>query len=304
MQARKTFLITGGTGSVGQRLTELLVARGHEVRHLSRSNKPTGKVRTFVWSVDDNFVDPEALVGVNVIVHLAGAPIADARWSKARKKELVDSRIATLNLLKRHLPDSHTVTSLVSASAQGYYIPNTGQVLREDDAADVGWMGQLCAAWEGAATSWSELGIRVSVNRIGLVLSPRGGVLEAIRGPIDKRMSPVLGSGSQVYSWIHVDDLCSMMIFEAENLDVHGVFNAVAPHPVTQREFNEAVVSQRRRAVLTLRAPSLLLKAALGARARVVIDSFNLSSDRVQKAGYTFQFESIDEAVEDLMRSA
>lgn len=302
MNASKNFLITGGSGLVGQRLTELLLAQGHAVRHLSRSKKSGGQVESFVWNVEDDHVDPEALAGVDVIVHLAGAGIADARWTEARKKELVDSRVETLNLLKRHLAaTTHTVTTLISASAQGYYEPNRGRVLSEDDVADEGWMGQLCVAWEDAALSWSELGIRVVINRIGLVLSNRGGVLEALVGPIEKRLSPVFGSGSQVYSWIHVDDLCRMIMFEAASVEMQGVFNAVAPRRVNQREFSTAIATQLGKPVLTLRAPKFLLNAALGERAAVVVDSYDLSPDRVQQAGYDFEYATVDQALAALI---
>ncbi len=302
MRAAKTFLITGGTGLVGQRLTELLLAEGHEVKHLSRSKKSGGQVESFVWNLAQDYVDPEALAGVDVIVHLAGADIAEARWSEARKKELVDSRVETLNLLKRHLVGtSHTVTTLISSSAQGYYEPNQSRVLREDDDPDAGFMGQLCAGWEAAATSWTELGVRVTINRIGLVLSRRGGVLEAIMGLIQKRVSPVFGSGSQTYSWIHVDDLCRMIMFEAEDASMHGVFNAAAPNPVSQREMNQAVTAQLGTSVTTLRAPKFLLNAVMGERAIVVTDSFNLSSDKVQKAGYNFQYTTISRAMTELI---
>lgn len=302
MNASRTFLITGGSGLVGQRLTELLLAEGHAVKHLSRSKKPGGRIESFVWNVDDDHVDPEALVSVDVIVHLAGAGIADARWTEARKKELVDSRVETLDLLKRHLAaSSHTVTTLISASAQGFYEPNVGRVLCEDDVADEGWMGQLCVAWEDAASSWRDLGIRVVINRIGLVLSNRGGVLEALVGPIEKRLSPVFGSGSQVYSWIHVDDLCRMIMFEAANADMQGVFNAVAPHPVNQREFSAAIAIQLGRPVLTLPAPRFFLRAALGERADVVVDSYDLGSDKVQQAGYDFEYTTISEAMASLI---
>lgn len=302
MRAAKTFLITGGTGLVGGRLTELLVAQGHHVKHLSRSKRSGGQAESFVWNPAEQYVDPEAFVGVDVIVHLAGADIAGARWSEARKKELVDSRVESLNLLKRQLVSSeHTVTTLISSSAQGYYAPNLGRVLREEDGSDAGFMGQLCADWEAAATSWEDLGVRVAINRIGLVLSRRGGVLQAIMGPIEKRLSPVLGTGDQMYSWIHVDDLCGMIMFEAEDADIHGVFNAVAPNPVTQRELNEAITAQLGAPVLTLRAPAFLLNAVMGERAIVVTDSFNLSSAKVQQAGYAFQHTTISQAMAELI---
>ncbi len=302
MRAAKMFLITGGTGLVGQRLTELLLADGHEVKHLSRSKKTGGQAQSFVWNPAEDYVDPEALAGVDVIVHLAGADIAEARWSEARKKELVDSRVETLNLLKRQLVGtSHTVTTLISSSAQGYYEPNQSRVLHEDDSADPGFMGQLCAGWEAAATSWTELGVRVAINRIGLVLSRRGGVLEALMAPIEKRLSPIFGSGSQTYSWIHVDDLCKIIMLEAEDASMHGVFNAAAPNPVSQRDLSQAITAQLGTPVLTLRAPQFFLKAVMGERAIVVTDSFTLSSDKVQKAGYTFQYQTIDQAMAELI---
>ncbi|MDO5735122.1 MAG: TIGR01777 family oxidoreductase [Propionibacteriaceae bacterium] len=302
MRPAKTFLITGGTGLVGRRLTELLLAEGHGVKHLSRSRTSGGHVESFVWNLAQDYVDPDALAGVDVIVHLAGAHIAEGRWSEARKKELGESRIETLNLLKRHLlGSSHTVSTLISSSAQGYYEPNQRRVLHEEDDADEGFMGQLCAGWEAAATSWTEMGVRVAINRIGLVLSRSGGVLEAIMGPIGMRLSPVFGNGSQMYSWIHVDDLCRMIMFEAEDASVQGVFNAVAPNPVSQRELNQAITAQMGRTAVTLRAPKFLLHAVMGERAVVVTDSFNVSSDKVEKAGYDFQYFTIGQAMKDLI---
>jgi len=168
MSTEKTFLITGGTGLVGRQLTELLLAEGHGVKHLSRSRKSGGQIETFVWNVAENYVDPEALVDVDVVVHLAGAAIVDNHWSDARKKELVDSRVETLNLLKGALVGNpHGVRTLISSSAQGYYEPSQSRVLREDDKPDAGYLGQLCVAWEGAATSWGESDVRVVINRSG-----------------------------------------------------------------------------------------------------------------------------------------
>lgn len=301
MSAEKSFLITGGTGLVGRRLTDLLLAKGHSVKHLSRSPKPDGQVKTFVWNVAEDHVDPEAFVGVDVVVHLAGAGIVDNQWSDARKKELLDSRVETLNLLKRHLAsNSHGVRTLISSSAQGYYQPTQGRVLTEEDAPETGFLGQLCVAWEAAADSWRENDVRVVINRIGLVLSDKGGLLKEISGPMKARLNPIFGSGAQIYSWIHVADLCGMIMLEANDESVHGVFNAAAPNPVSQSELTQAIATQMGQSVLSLRAPQFLLKAVMGERARVLTDSYNLSSDKIEEAGYDFQYKTISQALTDL----
>lgn len=302
MIAEKTFLITGGTGLVGRRLTELLLASGHGVKHLSRTPRSDGQVKTFLWNVAESYVDPEALDGVDVVVHLAGAAIVDNQWSDARRKELLNSRVETLNLLKRALVGNpHRVRTLISASAQGYYEPSQSRVLREDDAPEAGFLGQLCVAWEAAATSWGENDVRVVINRIGLVLSNQGGLLKAISGPLKKRMSAVFGTGSQIYSWIHVNDLCKMIMFQADDESVHGIFNAAAPNPVSQSELSRAIATKMGQSVLALRAPKFLLHAVMGDRSGVLVNSFNLSSDKIQGAGYDFQYKTISQALADLL---
>lgn len=297
-----TVLITGGSGLVGRRLSTLMIEKGYQVRHLSRNPKDKGNIRVFKWDISDGYIDPEALKGVNIVVHLAGADIMEKRWTPERKKELVSSRTDSLNLIYDFLDkNKHQVKTLISSSAQGYYPPNQNKILIEGDPAGSGYMGQLSLAWEQAAYKWENLGIKVSINRIGLVMAREGGVMEILIKPIKKGIASYFGKGTMMYPWIHIDDLCGMMIFEIENDHVKGTFNAAAPNAVTQKEMNKAIAKQFGKNIFSFPVPVFILRLMMGERFGVMVDSFHLSADKIQNAGYNFDFPKLDEALDDLL---
>lgn len=298
-----TFLVTGGSGLVGERLSSQLLQRGNSVKHLSRNPRTRDDgVQVFKWDIPNGFVDPAALKDVDIVVHLAGAEIMDERWTPARKKVLVDSRVDSLRLLREVATEvGAEIETLVSSSAQGYYEPNQGRELHEDDPAGAGYMGQLCVAWETEALKWERIGTRVVINRIGLVLSPDGGALELIANPIKKRMGSYFGRGHQTYPWIHIDDLCGMIHHETENDHVEGAFNAAAPNAVTQRELIKAIATHLGRSVLSFPIPKSVLRLAMGERFNVLVDSFHLSPVKIQQSGFVFAYPELDSALDHLL---
>ncbi len=300
----KTFLITGGSGLVGQRLSELLLQEGHNVKHLSRNPKSTKDVQAFKWDILQQYIDPLSLENVDVIIHLAGAEIMEKRWSQARKQVLLDSRVNSLKLLYNFLSkNKHQVETLISSSAQGFYAPNQGHILSEDDPADTGYMGQLSCSWEAEAFKWEQIGIRVVINRIGLVYAADGGALEQTRAPIERGIGAYFGKGKQIYPWIHIDDLCEMIIYEAKNKALKGVFNAAAPIAADQQEVIRTIASHLQKSLISFPVPKLLLSLMMGERAGVLVDSFHLSADKIQKAGFVFKYPDLDNALVDLLQS-
>jgi hypothetical protein len=299
----KTFLITGGSGLVARRLSELLLQQGYSVKHLSRNPKSTKDIRAFKWDILQQYVDPLALQDVDVVIHLAGAEIMEKRWSQARKQIILDSRVNSLKLLYDFLSkNKNQVETLISSSAQGYYQPNQGQILNEDAPAGAEFMGELCRTWETEALKWEQLGIRVAINRIGLVFSADGGVLEVMRPPIEKGFSAYFGKGKQIYPWIHIDDLCGMIIYEAENEALKGAFNAASPNAVDQKEVNRSIASYLQKSVISFPVPKFILSLMMGAeRASVLADSFHLSAAKIQKTGFTFKYPTLDEALTNLL---
>jgi uncharacterized protein (TIGR01777 family) len=164
-------------------------------------------------------------------------------------------------------------------------------------------MGQLCVAWESEALKWEQIGTRIVINRIGLVLAPDGGALELIADPIKKRIGSYFGKGNQTYPWIHIDDLCGIVHHETANESLRGAFNAAAPEAVTQREMVKSIATHLGKSVVSFPIPKSALKLAMGERFSVLVDSFHLSPHKIQQSGYTFAYSGIDDALDQLLKN-
>lgn len=298
-----SILITGASGLVGTRLTELLLQKGYHVAHLGRSKKK-GTVPSFVWDVDKKMVDPDALDGVDMIIHLAGAGVADQRWSTQRKQEIQLSRTRSSALLYETLKTrTHKVKALISASAIGFYGFSLNSTLfTEASKPGTDFLSSVVVRWENEVDSISTLGIRVARIRIGIVLSEKGGALKEMARPIRYGVGAPLGTGEQIVSWIHLDDLCEMFIKAIEDSTLSGAYNAVAPHPVTNREMTKAIAKVLHRPLWLPSIPGFILSILVGEMAEIVLNGSNVSSERIQKTGFKFQFENLDDALRNLLQ--
>ena len=222
----KKVLITGGTGLIGKRLSFLLASRGYEVRILSRSNSLKNNYKTFLWNVTEQYINDSAFEGLNHIIHLAGAGIADKRWSEKRKKEIIDSRVASTNLLYNTVKRLEIpLSSFISASATGFYGAVTSEtIFKEIDKPAKDFLGKVCSLWERSIFQFKEIKIRTVALRTGIVLSKDGGALKKMKTPI----ITALGNGKQYMPWIHIDDLCELYIKAIEDQEFKGAFNAVS----------------------------------------------------------------------------
>lgn len=287
-------LITGGTGLVGTRLTALLTERKHEVRILSRNPKALNE---FKWNVSENFVDEKALENIDFIIHLAGAGIADKRWSDERKKVIIDSRVETANLLF-HKIKAHNISlkGFIAASGSNYYGAQTSdKIFEEKDEVGTDFLGAVCQKWEAAANQFKELEIPVTILRTGIVLSKKGGALEKMKTPI---ISP-LGSGKQYMSWIHIDDLCTTYIKAVEE-DFSGVYNTVSPEYHTSISFSKTLAKAIKRPYLPIAVPGFLLKLAFGELAIILLEGSRLSSKKIKEKSFVFKYSNLKEALENL----
>jgi len=295
-------LITGGSGLIGSRLTTLLVEKGIEVVHLERSpgNSP---IKTYLWNVEEGTIDASALIGVNAIIHLAGASIGDGRWTARRKAEIVDSRVKSTRLLLQELGNnSHEATTFVCASAVGYYGGECGDEIKgEGDGPGADFLADVCRQWEAAASEMGSLGIRVVRMRTGIVLSPSGGALAPMVTQAKMGFAAPLGSGNQYMSWVHLDDLCRAYIYALTNNLLHGPYNIVAPSPVTNREFTKVLAHVMAKPQFMPAIPSFVLKLVLGEMSALVLEGCNVSSDKLRASGFSFRFEDVDTALRNVL---
>lgn len=302
----KHVLITGGSGLVGSRLSELLLAKNYTVSHLSRSpGKPSPSITTYQWDIKKQSIDPQALAEADYVIHLAGAGVADQRWTDKRKQVILSSRIESTKLLHDAIAKqgTSTIKAFFSASAVGIYGANTGETLltEESPAAD-DFLAKVVVQWEAAVDKIQELGVRTVKYRIGIVLSPNGGALPPIARTVRWGVGAPLGSGNQYLSWIHIDDLCRLFIYALENDQVAGTYNAVAPRPVTNQQLTQVVARVLHRPLWMPNVPSFALNLALGELASAVLGGNRVSSQKIEDAGFRHKFDKVDVALADLLK--
>ncbi len=295
-------LITGASGLIGSRLTEMLQQGGVPVAHLGRT-KTSGHVPSFVWDVSRGKIDEDALRRADVIIHLAGAGVADRRWSAARKKEILDSRLQSTQLLYHALErQKYQAKVLVAASAIGYYgFGMSDHEFSESDSPGKDFLADVTRQWEAAVDEIEKLGIRVVKIRIGIVLSNRGGALAEMAKPVKFCVGAPLGTGRQQVSWIHIDDLCGMFLMAARDEQMRGAYNGVAPNPVSNRMLTRAIALALKKPLWLPPVPPFVLKLLVGEMAEMLINGSNVSAAKILSTGFEFKFPAIEEALKDLL---
>ena len=299
---KKNILITGASGLIGDRLTDLLHDDGYRIAHLSRTLR-SGKARTFLWNIDQDRIDSEAFRSADAIIHLAGESIGGKRWTKKRKNEILKSRTHSTWLLYDELKKgNHNVKTFVSASAIGYYgIDDKDAFYHEDDKQGNGFLAEVVHQWEGFVDQISTLGIRVIKIRNGVVLSEKGGALKELMKPVKFYIGAQLGKGTQFLSWIHLDDLCRIFIKAVEDERIQGIYNGVAPNPVTNRDFTHRLANALKRPIILPPVPPFVLKFVIGEMAGLVLTGVKVSSQKIQTSGFNFKFDNLDDALRDLL---
>ena len=289
--------MTGATGLVGQKLGLELVKQGHQLTVVSRNCERAKRDLPFpceVIEADLSQAPTEIKTAFDVVVHLMGESVAGGRWTLQRKKLIMDSRV----LGTRNLMASLKVKPqfILSASAIGIYGDRKNELLNENSVPGTDFLSQVCVSWENEL---ERALVPVANLRIGVVLSRAGGALEKLLFPFRAGLGGPLGSGKQIMSWIHIEDLIKMFCFMIDK-KLPGHFNAVAPYPVSNLEFSRCLSKELARP-LGLNVPSFILKLMLGEMAQAVLGSQNVSSAKISKMGFQFQFEKIDKALSDLL---
>jgi uncharacterized protein (TIGR01777 family) len=297
----KKILITGGTGLIGKRLTELLLKKGYDVAYLSRKKASIPSVQVFEWDVSKGYMEEGALDNVHFLIHLAGAGVADERWTEERKKIIIASRTESIQLIADRLKEKGIVpAAFVSASGSSYYGEDTGDI-RHTEASPAGndFLSKVTVLWEKAADSIAALGVRTVKLRTGIVLSKDGGALEKMAQPARIGFGAPLGSGKQWISWIHLDDLCNMYIDALENEKWHGPYNAITG-AVTNEELTIAICKALDKPQWLPHVPAFALRVVFGEMANVVLGSSYLINKRIsEETDFNYKFSELETALQD-----
>ena len=301
---KETVLITGGTGLVGNRLSQLLTEKGYKVIHLSRKRSLSATYPAFQWNIEKGEIDESALLQADYIITLAGAGIADKRWTRSRKRLIISSRVKGIQLLKKELlAKKITPKAIIGASAIGFY-GDAGQAkLDETSSSGNDFLSESVRVWEGAYKNLEELNTRIPVIRIGIVLSTLGGALSKMLPTYKVGVGTYFGNGKQIYSWIHIDDICKMFIHAIENEAIEGIYNGVAPNPVSNKRMAIDIGKAMNKTTLPLPAPAFGLKMTLGEMAAVVLSSSNVSAQKITNTGFQFDYPELIPALQNILNN-
>jgi len=298
---KKQILITGATGLVGKQLIKALHGLGHDISILSRKNAPVKNAKVFLWDVYNQTIDPACMAGIDTVIHLAGEPIAEKKWTKERKQQIIDSRVKSTELLYKTIREQGSqVKTFISASAVGYYGDRADEILQEDSGTGTGFMARCCKLWEDAIDEGESMGIRVVKFRIGFILARGEGALASMDKPIRYFAGAALGTGAQWIPWVHIDDIVNMFVEAVNEPGYQGAYNACAAFPVTNATLTKAIAKALNRPVWPLKVPEKVLEMILGKMSAVVTLSTNASAQKLLDAGFIFKFTRLEDALADI----
>lgn len=307
-------LISGGTGLIGSKLSEHLIERGYEIIVLTREkNRTSGNhnISYSYWNVEQKIIDADAVKKADHIVHLAGAGVMDKKWTDDYKTKILESRTKSAELIINCLKENdHHVKSFVSASAIGWYGGDRQSYERkegfiETDLPSNDFLGETCLLWEGSVEPVSALAIRLVKLRTGIVLSNKGGAFKEYKAPLHFGVAPLFGSGKQIVSWIHIDDLCRMYCEAIQNIYLHGSYNAVAPEPVSEKKLILTLGQKmRNRFFIPIYVPAFILKLIFGKRSIELLKTATVSNKKIKATGFTFLYPSIESAIDELLKNS
>lgn len=292
-------LVTGATGLIGRRLVRQL--EGAAVLGRDPARASLGDVTAYAWQPQAGPPPVEAFLGIDVVFHLAGEPVAQGRWTAAKKRAIRQSRIeGTKNLLAALGSLDKRPSVLVAASAVGYYGNRGDESLVEGSAPASNFLAEVCTAWEAESMKAHDLGLRVVTARTGIVLAPEGGALTRLLPPFRLGLGGQLGNGKQWMPWIHIDDVVGLLLHAAGNETIRGPMNVVSPHPVTNKVFTQILGKALRRPTL-LPVPRIGLRAAFGEMSEILMASQRVLPQVARDTGYEFRFEGLEAALESCL---
>ncbi|MEZ5198073.1 MAG: TIGR01777 family oxidoreductase [Bacteroidales bacterium] len=301
----KSILITGGNGLIGKTLSRKLVEKGYRVSILSRSHQDITGIKSYTWNWEKQEIEKGAVENADIIIHLAGENVGTGRWTKTRKKQIIESRVKTAGLLLEQIKKTgKKPEAFISSSATGYYgSVTTNKIFSEEDSPANDFLGKVCQSWERASDEFQTMGIRTVKIRSGVVLSSKGGALPKMAGPIKSGFGAGLGNGKQYILWIHMDDLCEIYIKAIEDNTMKGAYNAVASSHITNKELTMQIAGVLKKPLWLPNVPAFIMKVMFGEMSRIILEGSRISNEKLLNTGFRFQYPEIEKALEDIFEN-
>ena len=298
----KNIVIAGGSGLIGKNLSKMLLNNGYSVTILSRKQKQISipNLTYAVWDPEKNEVPKAILKEAYAVINLAGRNVGDKRWSSKFKQEIMESRTlstkALVDFYNKHKDAKLEV--FINASAIGYYGIDSDKIHKEEDKPGDDFMAKVCVAWENEANQLKTG--RLVIFRFGIVLAKDDGALKELARPVKFGVGAALGSGKQGFTWIHIDDLCKMLLWAIENPQISGVYNAVAPEIVSNKELTIAIAKKLHRPIWLPNVPAFVLEIILEEFAEALLGSSKVSPEKIKSSGYKFLYPELKNALDNI----
>lgn len=293
-------LLTGGTGFVGKYLTDVLIEAGFSVSILSRSDRENnGRVTYYKWDLKKNYIDKNAVLNADYIIHLAGEGIVEKRWTKRRKKAIIESRVRPVEMIYSILEmNNKKLEAFISASGIGIYGAITShKICTENTPPADDFLGITCQKWENAADKIGSLSIRTVKIRTGIVFGKNEGFLKKMVPTFKSGFGAVLGSGKQYLPWIHIEDLCQIYLKSIEDTKLEGAYNACVTDNTTNSRFSKTMAKLYDYSIWIPKVPAFVLKILLGQMSEAILTGQRVSSEKIQKTGFEFQFTDLEKTL-------
>jgi uncharacterized protein len=300
MMKKNTILITGASGMIGQQLITEFIQKGYQINTLSRKPIKRVGVKSYIWNVERNEIDEEAILTANIIIHIAGESVAAKRWTAKRKTAILNSRVNSTKLIVSILRKyNHQLHAYIGASAIGYYGSRGDEVLTEKSLPQKGFLSDVCVNWEEAHRMANDFAQRVVIYRIGVVLDKNEGALQEMTKTLPLSLN-YLGNGKQYMSFIYIKDVIRLFSWAAENELVNGTFNAVSPFPVTNKAFIQSLSSHRNAILPITPVPGFVLRLIMGEAACIALDSQNCTAEKLVSTGFHFLYSDLNDVFRDI----
>ncbi|EJL59808.1 TIGR01777 family oxidoreductase [Flavobacterium sp. CF136] len=300
----KNVLLTGGSGFIGSYLTKVLIDNGFSVSVLSRSDRKNTDLITFYkWDLEHNYIDEEAVLKADYIVHLAGEGIVEKSWTTKRKKALLESRIQPIDLIYAVLKKNNKLLdAFISASAVGIYGAVTNEeICTEESPAENDFLGITCQKWEAASDKITSLGIRTVKIRTGIVLGRKDGFLKKLSPGFKAGFGTILGTGKQYLPWIHIEDLCNIYLKAIQDEQINGIYNATVLDNTSNETLSKTLANLYGYTIWLPKIPAFVLRLFLGEMSQVVLNGQRVSSEKIKQRGFKFRFKNLEAALSDCL---